>query len=201
MLLNKIEFAAMNNPVWGALQRLLVSSRWLPHSSLVRAHPRILEIGCGSGRGTHALWKFYSPREIYGIDLDEQMIQNAKRFEKENVHFEIGNASQLEFPDNSFDAVFDSGVLHHLSDWRDCVRECYRVLNPGGVMYIMDFSIETFTSPVGNILKHFSVHPYREMYHAQELVEYFKQVGFEISHYTRHNSLHLLKNFTLIAKK
>jgi len=200
MIVNAIEFTAMNNPVWWAMQRRLIHQRWAPHRGIIPPHSRALEIGCGSGHGAYAITELFPLEEIYAIDLDERMIARAKKRESANMHFEVGDASRMRYRDNTFDGVFDSGVMHHIPDWKNCLLECARVLKFGGVLFMMDFSIETFEHALGKIFKRATVHPYEDMYHEQELIDHVKEVGFEIVHYTRHQR-YLLKNFTLIAEK
>jgi ubiquinone/menaquinone biosynthesis C-methylase UbiE len=49
--------------------------------------------------------------------------------------FRCGAAERLPFPNRSFDAVFDFGVLHRVPDWQAAVAEIARVLKPSGRFY------------------------------------------------------------------
>ena len=60
MLLNRLEFALMNNPVRSALQRRFEASRLLKMGGPVE-HARVLEIGCGRGVGTEILFDRSQP--------------------------------------------------------------------------------------------------------------------------------------------
>ena len=53
------------------------------------------------------------------------------RFES-RCELRVGDASVLDFGDDSFDAVFDFGIIHHIPDWPAAVTEVSRVLRPGG---------------------------------------------------------------------
>jgi ubiquinone/menaquinone biosynthesis C-methylase UbiE len=50
-----------------------------------------------------------------------------------SLHFEVGAAEELRFPDAYFDVVFCVGVLRYLNSWEKGLQEIYRVLKPGGV--------------------------------------------------------------------
>lgn len=98
----------------------------------------LLEIGCGLG--TDLLQFARGGAIVTGLDLTEQSIELArKRFDMYGVpgSFQVGDAENLPFPDNSFDVVYSFGVLHHTPDTARAIREVARVLKPGGEIVIM----------------------------------------------------------------
>jgi len=112
----------------------------------VRGEPRrILEVGCGSGITTKIIAKRFPRSEITAIDLDESQIARAgKRQLGEKVHFKLGDATRLQFPDNSFDACFASYAFHHIPCFPQALREIHRVLAEGARLYVVEvpFSLE-----------------------------------------------------------
>jgi ubiquinone/menaquinone biosynthesis C-methylase UbiE len=54
------------------------------------------------------------------------------------LNFEVGNAANLRFQDESYDRVISTGMLHMLKDPIKVLGECYRVLKPGGEAWIYD---------------------------------------------------------------
>lgn len=93
---------------------------------------KVLEIGCGTGVITSYLET--SGAEITAIDLSPDLLALALRKDwSDRVHFQLGNAEDLEFEDASFDAVVGSSVLHHL-DIDTSIRGIHRVLKPGGTI-------------------------------------------------------------------
>jgi ubiquinone/menaquinone biosynthesis C-methylase UbiE len=47
----------------------------------------------------------------------------------------VGDATRMPYRNELFDAVFESGVVHHVPNWRATLREVGRVLKPGGSFY------------------------------------------------------------------
>jgi ubiquinone/menaquinone biosynthesis C-methylase UbiE len=112
----------------------------------------LLDSGCGSGRETAEIWlKFNGLVKITAIDPVPSMIELAReRFEAyldelnpehapltdaNRPRFEVASATQLEYPDNSFDACFWLFILHWTPDPRKVIHEAVRVVRPGGVIF------------------------------------------------------------------
>lgn len=200
MLLNKIEFFLMNNPVRAWVQERVEMKNFLRLVSLPEGKA-VLEIGCGNGNGSRLINKYFKPESIHAIDLDSKMIERAKKRDISNVTFEVGDASQLQFDDEQFDAIFDFGIIHHIPNWKDCLNELKRVLKPGGQMIIEELSLESFETFPGKIEKRILEHPYEDMFRADEFVDYLKEMGIDILHYETHHPMQLLKYIVVIGKK
>ena len=98
----------------------------------------LLEVGCGIGVDSIQLAK--RGFRVTAVDLTENALAVAKQFATRRgatVDFRLGNAEGLDFPDQSFDAVYSFGVLHHTPDIERSVAEVHRVLRPGGRAYVM----------------------------------------------------------------
>lgn len=201
MIVNNIEFLLMNNPVRAFIQDKIEAKRLRKLSSLSK-NKYVLEIGCGNGIGTKLIMKYFTPQKVYATDLDKRMIELAiKKNTNPNIHFEIGDASNLQYENNQFDAIFDFGIIHHIPNWKDCLKELKRVLKFGGELIIEDLSIETFNTFSGKILKKLFKHPYDKMYNINEFIDYLKYLGFQIFKYKIYHPLFLLKYFVVIAEK
>lgn len=201
MKLNRIEFMLMNNPLRAVIQEYYEARILRSLSSTMNAD-RALEIGCGNGNGTKVIKKLFSPKSIVAIDLDERMIEIAQRRNKDgSVGYKVMDASNLEFPDDHFDAIFDFGIIHHIPNWRRCIKEIYRVLKPGGEVILEDLSRESFAMGMGKLWRKILDHPYRDMYTALQFTEYLKESGFSIGNYGQYNPLRLIRHFSLNAYK
>jgi ubiquinone/menaquinone biosynthesis C-methylase UbiE len=101
---------------------------------------RVLDIGCGTGyllRLLASQWPQAS--ELAGIDPAPAMIEAAEiSASDERLRFSIGTAEQLPYPDSSFDFVVSTTSFDHWSDQQAGLRECARVLVPGGRLVLVD---------------------------------------------------------------
>jgi ubiquinone/menaquinone biosynthesis C-methylase UbiE len=107
---------------------------------------RVLDIGCGPGFFARMLAEAVGPQgSVVGIDAAPEMIEYASRKARRlaNCKFETGAAEALAFPESSFDVVVSSLMIHHIpAELRlQAAREMCRVLRPGGVLLLSDFSI------------------------------------------------------------
>lgn len=105
---------------------------------------RVLEIGTGTGNLALLAKRLYPEAEIVGFDPDPKALARARRkalHKGWDVRFEQGFAEDLPYPDGSFDRVFSSFMLHHVSaDARtDTLRQVRRVLSPTGSLHLADF--------------------------------------------------------------
>jgi ubiquinone/menaquinone biosynthesis C-methylase UbiE len=131
--LNRSETLLVNNPLRAAAQRYYEIPLLTRIAGRVDGG-RVLEIGCGNGRGLRLLVERLGAAQVYGIDLDPRQLRRARR-RAGCATVLTASAHRLPFPDASFDAVFDFGVLHHVPLWQAAVAEIRRVLQPGGRFY------------------------------------------------------------------
>jgi SAM-dependent methyltransferase len=107
----------------GVLTSLISTSR-------VDGTSQVLELGCGTGNYILAL-KSLVGATCWGVDSSEGMLTKARE-RSSGVHFQLGRAESLDFPDDFFDLVFSVDVIHHVLDRLRYFREAYRVLKAGG---------------------------------------------------------------------
>jgi len=94
---------------------------------LMRRHgvKRVLDVGCGTGRATKVLLD--TGFDVVGIEPVEALLQEAERKGMPKERLVKGSGLQLPFPNESFDAVCEFGVLHHIEHPNEVVREMLRV--------------------------------------------------------------------------
>ncbi|MBD2015972.1 class I SAM-dependent methyltransferase [Microcoleus sp. FACHB-53] len=114
------------------------------HNYLEKEYPefrpgKILDMGCSVGHSTLPYVDAYPDAEVHAIDIGAPMLRYAHaRAESlgKRVHFSQQNAERTDFPDESFDLVVSHILLHEIPTpaIRNVMRECYRLLAPGGMM-------------------------------------------------------------------
>lgn len=120
---------------------------------------KVLEIGFGMGTD---LFQFArGGAEVYGVDLSPEHLRIASErfaFFGLPANLQLADAENLPFPDASFDAVYSFGVIHHIPNIEQAVREIYRVLRPGGQAIISVYhknSAFYYFCVLGGYLVHF----------------------------------------------
>jgi len=180
MSFNKAEFLFVNNPIRGLIQEM-IEINYIKKYSFIEPKKKLLEMGCGTGIGTKLITKHFSPNIIYAIDFDKKSIEIAKIKNKDtNTIFRIGDATRLNFKNNEFDAVLEFTMIHHLKNWRLCIKEVRRVLKPGGEFIVDDFSVKSFQTLFGNFLNKIFKHNLDEMYKENEFYKELERNGFKI---------------------
>jgi SAM-dependent methyltransferase len=89
---------------------------------------RVLDLGCGDGTYTHELAEAGQVAAIHGMDPAEEAVKVAKaKAGAGNVSFGVGSAYTLPYRDDSFDVAVLRGVLHHMGQPIEAIREGLRV--------------------------------------------------------------------------
>ncbi len=180
MQLNRIETLVVNNPLRAALQRHYEAPL------LIRMGGRldgctVLEIGCGRGVGSELLLSRFGASRVQAMDLDPRMVQRARRRLEQygdRVRVETGDVNALPFADGSFDAVLDSGVIHHVPDWRRALVEIGRVLRPGGRFYFEEVTKHALDRVGYRLLFD---HPREDRFTPHEFVDALTGKGFRLA--------------------
>lgn len=120
-------------------RRKLVASLYLDKTK------SLLDVATGTGDVVFSMYKRFKVK-CTGIDIAEKMIKlaNIKRQKKyideKDMVFVKGDAENLDFDDNMFDALTISFGFRNLGDFDLGLKEFYRVLKPGGKIAILEFS-------------------------------------------------------------
>lgn len=104
---------------------------------------RVLDVGCGGGQHAVQIAQRRPDLRIVGIDISSTMVKRARALaQRERVAdmttFELGDAMDLKLETNSFDAVYCAGPLKQVPIKSRALKECLRVLRPGGRLLAMD---------------------------------------------------------------
>ena len=97
---------------------------------------RALDVGTGAGALAIALAPLV--REVVGVDLVPEMLDEAGKRVPANVELVAADGTALPFARGSFDLVCTSRTLHHVARPELVIAELDRVLRPGGTMLVID---------------------------------------------------------------
>jgi len=99
---------------------------------------RILEIG--AGRGGKGIAYALAGMRVVALDIDAEALQlgaaNAHS-RHASIQFLAGAGEQLAFPANHFDAILLDSVIEHVQNPLRVLQECFRVLKPGGIVFVV----------------------------------------------------------------
>ena len=98
---------------------------------------QVLELACGTGRVSKVLRSSIpSYAKLFCTDLNQDMLHFAKiNHPKEDIHWQVADAQNIPFPENSFDAVVCQFGFMFMPDKAKAFSEAFRVLKKGGKFY------------------------------------------------------------------
>lgn len=100
----------------------------------------VLDVGCGAG-GKTLYYAAQGVRKVYGLDVVEHYREESNSLAREKglshlFEFVLGDAAALDFEEGYFDTIIMNDAMEHVDDPAAVLRECYRVLKPGGKLYV-----------------------------------------------------------------
>ncbi|MBR4838493.1 MAG: bifunctional demethylmenaquinone methyltransferase/2-methoxy-6-polyprenyl-1,4-benzoquinol methylase UbiE [Bacteroidales bacterium] len=109
------------------------------------SHPLILDVACGTADSTVQIAKSIENAHVYAIDISEKMLEIGKgKIEKLNmsdrIDFYNSCAENIDFQDDTFDAVFVAFGVRNFSDREKGLKEILRILKPKSSLFVLELS-------------------------------------------------------------
>jgi ubiquinone/menaquinone biosynthesis C-methylase UbiE len=116
----------------------------------------VLDLACGTGCAAMAASRAVGESgRVTGIDIENSWLdiagKKAVSAGLSNIEYHRGDAQTLEFKDNSFNVVTCASSVFLFKDIHGALKECYRVLKPGGTIALTSFG-QRFLEPVIKLL-------------------------------------------------
>lgn len=157
---------------------------------------KILDLGCGNGNIINLLKK-EREASYYGLDICENMIEEAKKKCGEYVKFTVGDAENLPYKDDQFDIIICNASFHHYTKPEVAIKEIKRVLKSGGTLILGDPTIPGLVRGLFNKMLPYTNSGDFKIYGKKDIVPIFESQGFEIDNWKKLN----YRTFIFNAKK
>jgi SAM-dependent methyltransferase len=118
------------------------NTRAIQSLGLDRSAALVLDVGCGSGAGLMSFVRWgFAPANLSGIDMNAERVAHAREAVP-GADVRIGDASRMDFADESFDLVFESTMFLQMTDETlasSIAREMIRVTRRSGFIVLADW--------------------------------------------------------------
>jgi len=103
----------------------------------------VLDVGTGTAQIPVALCRHSAAWQVTAIDLAQHMLRVgdanvARSGLQQRIHLESVDAKQMPYDDGRFQAVMSNSIIHHIPDPQEALSEMWRVLRPGGLLFVRD---------------------------------------------------------------
>lgn len=139
---------------------------------------KLLDVGCGTG---NILCKLVNgKRQLFGIDLSENMVEESRKRMGRDAEIKVADAEHIPYEDNFFDTLICNASFHHYPHPEEVLKEMKRVLKSGGKLFIGEgYAIQPFRA-ILNLSFRFSDSGDFKSYGKHEFIRMLEDNGFRI---------------------
>ena len=151
----------------------------------ITAESTVLDVGCGIGGPSGWIFERYRPRRLIGLEyLSSSAAAAESRWHghARRPFFTQGDAHHLPMPDNSIDVIFNLESALHYHEKNDFLKQCVRVLRPGGVLCLGDITttLKTLFAPSWLNKLPGQLNPHTWLWSGEDYETAFEQHGLEL---------------------
>jgi SAM-dependent methyltransferase len=103
------------------------------------------DLGSGTGVGATMISKIPETQKVYAVEYSEQFVKNIMpivfshfQADENKIVRVVGDFNNLKLPDHSLSLLLEIDAFHHSENLERTLKECYRILKPGGVVLSVD---------------------------------------------------------------
>lgn len=116
----------------------------------LKGNELVLDLCCGTGKSTICCLKHITVGKVIGIDNSEEMLKVAKenfysKFDRNKLEFAQQDVMDLDFPDDSIDAIFMAYGIRNMPDYKKAILNLFRILKPNGKIVFHEYSLNENT--------------------------------------------------------
>lgn len=139
---------------------------------------KLLDVGCGGGRFLNRMQK--RGWQVEGTDFDEQATK--KVTSRYGITTHVGDLPQCALPANSFDVITMSQTIEHLYDPLATLRECLRILKPGGLLVMTTPNVRSIAAgEFGASWRGWEAPRHLHLFSVESLQKLTQRAGFEVT--------------------
>lgn len=133
----------------------------------LKGNELVLDCCCGTGKSSAPILSYITTGKVIGVDNSEGMLAEAnKKYKNEinngKIEFQLQDAMELNFPSETFDAIFVAYGVRNMPDYKKYIEQLFRLLKPGGKLVIHDYSLKNswYAKPMWGILGYGFIVPF-----------------------------------------
>jgi len=112
----------------------------------LKGNELVLDLCCGTGKSTISCLKHITSGKVIGIDNSEEMLRVAKenyykKFDRNKLEFVQKDVMDLDFDDNSIDAIFMAYGIRNMPDYKKALLNLFHILKPNGKIVFHEYSL------------------------------------------------------------
>ena len=139
---------------------------------------KLLDVGCGGGRYLHRMQR--RGWNVEGIDFDAQATRRVT--DRYGIPTHTGDLLAAQLPEDSFDAITMSHAIEHLVDPEATLRECLRILKPGGRIVIVTPNVESnAASFFGRFWRGWEPPRHLHLFSTDTMQQFLVKAGFNVN--------------------